>query len=248
MLQEACYETLRASIGNNKDKDAKSLLVLDVPAQVDLTPLHTARAQEWCEGIKLKTKRQGLGVNRLMYVNDLWLACDDDTDAVVHGATCSQCQYEVDVDGDECWWDDGRCRPVCDDCRANVSAPLVRRTFTQASFAAHSGMGSLFDWLPFASGSGSFTLGKGYLLVNVNAASRMHGKVMAHIVDDHGRSGFFTFDEPVQALAAHSRRLTARHEAHIVMLAVFCGSAYHFGGLNSPYICDLVRQNFDLHQ
>jgi len=37
------------------------------------------------------------------------------------------------------------------------------------------------------------------------------------------RSGFFTFDEPVHALAAHSRRLTARHEAHIVMLPYSAG-------------------------
>lgn len=204
MLDATAYETLRAYIGHNEDNDAKSLLVLDVPAQVDLTPLSTCCVQEWCEGIKIETRQQGLQVNRLMYVNGLWLSCDDD-DCVIHGSTCSQCQEEVDVDDSVCWWDDSRCRPVCDDC-FDVSTPLVRRTFTRKSFAADSGMGSLFDWLPFAAGSGSFTLGEGHLLVNVNAASHMHGKVMAHVVDDHGRSGFFIFHEPVQELAAHSSR------------------------------------------
>lgn len=229
MLEPAAYEALRASIGGNGDNDAASFLVLDVPAQVDLTPLHAARAQEWCKGITLETKPQGLELDRLMYVNGLWLPCyGADCASVLDRVTCSKCRIEVDVDGGVCWWDDSRCRPVCDECRANVSTPLLRRTFTRRSIATDSGIGSLFDWLPFASGLGSFTFGEGYLLVNVNAACRMHGRVMAHIVDDHGSSGFFIFHKPVQALAARSRKLATLHEAHIVMLAASYGSAYNF--------------------
>lgn len=75
---------------------------------------------------------------------------------------------------------------LCSDCFGEHGNVFDFRHPEQAvAMPVNAGLGSLFDWIPFASSQWT------YALVNVNRASPMHGDIAIATYDDHGRSGFY---------------------------------------------------------